>query len=622
MKSKILALLCLVLVATAAFTACQPSGDDGGAHTHTFSNNWTSNETHHWHAATCEHGETKNAYGEHTDTNEDGVCDDCAYEVGHTHTFENVWQSDETHHWKNATCTHTSEKGEQALHSDEELDGVCDDCGGHVHTINTFGFCTGCDKETKPVDENTLGSVVYATSARRHHIVGGAIGYSFEGTNRTESQINTMLHDVKFSLGTNGTYLERTYANFDGKTEIQKDWIKKLANGGATGITTITVDGTVTAAQPSSFDADSLDGYYYAVSTLADGHGAENVLKALYEESQDSESVLNFNVNHDADANAYSFTFETLKVHETSVGQGDEEEMVYNVGYFVVEVSFTYNDDYALTSLEINCECYTNDPGADLSGMILEEDIDLDYNPVDGSFSLRSNAAPDTYVITVAQTIGTRAEIEISDGSEYAPSDFELSETEFDIGVGENVSVTITGTPAGKFMSFIKNDLKISVTDKDGNATKGLSANFHGDDIINIYPKAPGEYKITLTYKDIVKVVSITVTGIELGGENKFEFISTDNNAWNQIYEFKAEKTGTYVFYLPYGAAAATFTKVDSEGTPIFEETDVLFDYDNYAGENEGGISVEVPARQNQTIKFCFKFRDRDITYTFGYDEP
>lgn len=36
-----------------------------GAHQHTFSSNWTWDETYHWHAATCEHKAEKNEYGKH-----------------------------------------------------------------------------------------------------------------------------------------------------------------------------------------------------------------------------------------------------------------------------------------------------------------------------------------------------------------------------------------------------------------------------------------------------------------------------------------------------------------------------------------------------------------------------
>ena len=41
------------------------SESSSSVHEHTFSNEWSSNGTHHWHAATCEHTEEKGDYEEH-----------------------------------------------------------------------------------------------------------------------------------------------------------------------------------------------------------------------------------------------------------------------------------------------------------------------------------------------------------------------------------------------------------------------------------------------------------------------------------------------------------------------------------------------------------------------------
>lgn len=50
------------------------------AHEHSFASEWSSNETQHWHAATCEHTEEKSDVGNHTDLNHDGKCDVCSHE--------------------------------------------------------------------------------------------------------------------------------------------------------------------------------------------------------------------------------------------------------------------------------------------------------------------------------------------------------------------------------------------------------------------------------------------------------------------------------------------------------------------------------------------------------------
>ena len=71
----------------------QPGGDQPGGsgdvtppHTHTFSDEWSHDETHHWHAATCEHTDEKSDYAEHTFVkNEDETEETCI--CGETHVL-------------------------------------------------------------------------------------------------------------------------------------------------------------------------------------------------------------------------------------------------------------------------------------------------------------------------------------------------------------------------------------------------------------------------------------------------------------------------------------------------------------------------------------------------------
>lgn len=95
-------------------------------HKHTFATTWTTSETHHWYAATCEHtDQTKDKAAHNFDGGE--TCKVCNYTKPHEHTFATVWTSDETHHWYAATCEHTNETKDKAAH---DFDGnkctVCD----------------------------------------------------------------------------------------------------------------------------------------------------------------------------------------------------------------------------------------------------------------------------------------------------------------------------------------------------------------------------------------------------------------------------------------------------------------------------------------------------------------
>ena len=76
MKNKILSFvfaLCFVMPFAFVLTAC--------GHEHTYKQEWTTNSTHHYHEATCEHAEEKSNYGEHVYTdNTDTTCNTCGYE--------------------------------------------------------------------------------------------------------------------------------------------------------------------------------------------------------------------------------------------------------------------------------------------------------------------------------------------------------------------------------------------------------------------------------------------------------------------------------------------------------------------------------------------------------------
>ena len=71
LKSKIATLviaLCSVVCCMFMLTAC------GDSHTHSYANNWTYDETHHWKEATCGHSAEKANYAEHSLNNNECEC--------------------------------------------------------------------------------------------------------------------------------------------------------------------------------------------------------------------------------------------------------------------------------------------------------------------------------------------------------------------------------------------------------------------------------------------------------------------------------------------------------------------------------------------------------------------
>ena len=76
-KKSIAFVLVLLLAALSLFGACAPTDPEENGHTHTFSEGWEHDETYHWHPATCGHhdAETKS---KHT-FDDKGVCTECKY---------------------------------------------------------------------------------------------------------------------------------------------------------------------------------------------------------------------------------------------------------------------------------------------------------------------------------------------------------------------------------------------------------------------------------------------------------------------------------------------------------------------------------------------------------------
>lgn len=92
-------------------------------HTHTYSDEWVSNEESHWHPTTCKHTKITSPKEPHT-FDENGDCTACGY---HIHVFSDQWLSNEFEHWYPATCEHDTEEIGRGNHTFD--DGKCSVCG-------------------------------------------------------------------------------------------------------------------------------------------------------------------------------------------------------------------------------------------------------------------------------------------------------------------------------------------------------------------------------------------------------------------------------------------------------------------------------------------------------------
>ena len=117
--------------------------ESGETAPHSYSTEWSSDETNHWHkCANCDAVADKAAH--RYDNACDTTCNDCGKTREITHSYSEVWSSDETNHWHE--CSVCGSKKDEAAHTPgaaatETTPQTCTTCGyvikeaiGHVHS--------------------------------------------------------------------------------------------------------------------------------------------------------------------------------------------------------------------------------------------------------------------------------------------------------------------------------------------------------------------------------------------------------------------------------------------------------------------------------------------------------
>lgn len=600
MKKKISMLLCLIAAASFTLTSCN------AAHEHTFSDKWTSDATNHWHAATCEHGEEKDGLAKHADANEDGKCDVCDYEVGHKHTYATTWSKDATHHWKAATCTHTGEVSEKALHADIDADYECDECDAHVHILNSLGACTDpdCGEQVKPMDETNLEMVVAKVGTKYNCVVSGEINYAFDSVIHSEVDENgnkgytKSNSKVEYTLGNGATYVKRadtntTYATEDSYSDtmslrtisaLYERWYYTDTEDTENPIKLLEAytdnDGVVTPANLSA-SVEDLYGYWYVLPNFVDGYGAENFLAGLYEASQ-AETASMFVFNHNATANLYKFSFTSTLIESTDQSDGS---VVHNVALFDVEVEFTYSDDYVLTGLKVKVDSYTNDAGQNS-----QTDNSLTYDPTTGVVSKIDGITAPTYTFNVTQVAGTRNYVHTKTLDDLTPTaeDFTFSIDGTAVSSGatlnyspdeiveegeyydtEGVLFIDINCPEGMYFdlaygNLVNNNFSATTVDSPAIAMVYKAGYVRISNLL--YNMS---YDLTVKYLDTtIFTATITITdGMDIpAAPTEGEYITvktTDFECFSDKVTFTAEKAGDYTFTFPVGYGIQTQEQYD-----------------------------------------------------------
>jgi hypothetical protein len=592
MKTRIIALLLVACMLFLTLASC--GGEEGGAnggggnggnpngeHVHTFSESWTSNATQHWHQATCAHGEIKDGLADHKDLNEDGLCDVCDYEIGHEHTFADEWSFDDNYHWKGASCSHKVEQDEVDLHSDDDNNGVCEVCGGHVHSVGPTGFCKydGCNKPMQDIDTSDFTTIIKAVtnqgslvnSVQINHVqkISSAYKDYSDGTNWL-SYNRTQVQNIDVIFGKNGyvnsftdTAITTGLGSHQNTTNSTfESWHEK---DGDASFGVVSENGEAFIVDSSN--PDRLFGNLYTLSTIASGYGTENFLYSLYEAAV-SANALNLTVDCSVEGQV-SFSFNLLFV-ETIIGRdmsaeptidpetGEEKypaTTTYNVNYYDVEVSFSYNDMYVVTNMDVSCKSYTNNAGQLSDKTANLKDVNLKYYPETGKFDFvkydetynpdgddhyrvvdKSQLTPNLYTYSITQTVGDRTEKNEYPKSYFIPAGFDIfSDPEHTTLLGDSVDIAIREflfvylgnyRPEGSSLEYVYDLVTFKILDAYGKEIKGTDIMEGDSNVIKasftmgaeegryfiVYPLKAGKYTFVINYQgETVHTVTVNV---------------------------------------------------------------------------------------------------------------
>lgn len=575
------------------------ASDDGECE-HTYSDKWSSSSTEHWHSATCEHYSLKIGVESHVDADQDGDCDVCSYTVGHEHEYADAWISDSTHHWHAASCLHTDAKGSLGSHVDSDLDSACDVCDTHVHVVNIFGKCAACGEFVDDSVVVDIDRAVLIAASNADRVASGSIVYSYRsGALTGESPVRTD-KTIDYILGDSAAYYKIVSSSYNlgaSATDGQEKWYERTGDA---------VFGVYRSIGGSAFVLDSaqmnaLTGYYYAVSTLASAHGAENILLALYNLADDATAS---GFEYTIVDNACSFSFNYLAINkDTGDGDGD------HVDYYEVAVSFTLSDLGALQSLSIVCDCYTN-------SLENEDERDYTYDPVTKTITMKDTATADTYTFTVAQTEGVRSYTSEYPKSKFIPEDFSIYS---DSSLANEISGTYTVeadqlfylylggcVPTGTSISYVADQFSVNCDSSDvicfSNAINAKAT---------IRIKVAGEYTFVFKVGDIVKSITVTATPKEEeappaplpSNTIRVPVTAENTSSWQTLVTFTAVSAGDYTFVIPAGVGAAD----PDADTPYVDPFDPLRPDD----QNGGSFTVSLTA--GQTYTFAINSADAGI---------
>lgn len=240
------------------FSACgkskSPETPEKPAHVHTYSEDWSKNETNHWHACTGEGCNSTSGDATHTfdysdllDETHTSICSVCGHTSVDAHTWVLNW-SDDTH-WKECSlCLKT--KDDEAHVFDDESDLTCNDCD-YTRTQTTLAFKSGT-----------------------YEVTYNGVAQAFDKANLVES--NVSLDDVKVEYSTtkaDDSWTE-TAPKDAGKYYIR---LSVASDASRTGLTIISEDNQTLTINQKELSLAELK-WVYAKDQLKAGYGSYTTL--------------------------------------------------------------------------------------------------------------------------------------------------------------------------------------------------------------------------------------------------------------------------------------------------------------------------------------------------------
>ena len=112
-------------------------------HTHTYSTEWSTDETNHWHECTC--GDKKDVAAHTYDNACDTTCNVCGKTRETSHGFGSEWYKNSEKHWHECAVCHT--KKDEAPHVyDNDCDTTCNVCGAVREITHSYGEAWSSDE--------------------------------------------------------------------------------------------------------------------------------------------------------------------------------------------------------------------------------------------------------------------------------------------------------------------------------------------------------------------------------------------------------------------------------------------------------------------------------------------